>query len=119
MDSGIDLNPPPPGSSSPGRQFFFWEGKGLRSCLGLVLGQLKSLLLFFFKIRQPGFKFDNFASSGLGQPLINCSYGAMSKWPALLEICRSGHLILFWVLPVADKLVHMAKYQKWQSKLKM
>ena len=47
MDSGIDLNPPPPlGLLLPEDDSFFWEGKGLRSCLGLVLGQLKSLLLF-------------------------------------------------------------------------
>ena len=70
MDSGIDLNPPPLGLLLPEDDSFFWEGEGL-----------KSLLLFSSKS-------GNFASSGLGQPLINCSYGAMSKWPA-------GHLAPF------------------------
>ena len=87
MDSGIDLNPPPLGLLLPEDDSFFWEGKGLRSCLG----QLKSLLLFSSK-PEPGF---NFAFYGLGQPLINCSYGAMSKWPAWLEMYRSGHLAPF------------------------
>ena len=49
MDSGIDLTPPPLGLLLPEDDSFFWEGKGLRSCLGLVLGQLKSLLLFSSK----------------------------------------------------------------------
>ena len=31
-----------------------------------------------------------------GQPLINCSYGAMSRRPALLEMWVSGHF--FWAL---------------------
>ena len=48
MDSGIDLNPPL-GLLLLEDDSFFWEGKGLRSCLGLVLGQLKSLLLFSSK----------------------------------------------------------------------
>ena len=49
MDSRIDLNPPPLALLLPEDDSFFWEGKGLRSCLGLVLGQLKSLLLFSSK----------------------------------------------------------------------
>ena len=30
--------------------------------------------------------------SGLGQPLINCSYGAMQKQASVLQMWRSGHL---------------------------
>ena len=37
--------------------------------------------------------------SGLGQPLINCSYGAMSKQPAWLEMQRSGHLAPYRAWP--------------------
>ena len=44
MDSGIDLNPPPPGLLLPEEDSFFWEGKGLRSCLGSVPGWLKPFL---------------------------------------------------------------------------
>ena len=41
-DSGIDLNPPPLGLLLPEDDSFFWEGKGLRSCLGLVLASSRA-----------------------------------------------------------------------------
>ena len=75
MDSGIDLNPPPLGLLLLEEHSFFWEGNGLRSCLGPVLGQLKSMLFL-----QRGLTYKDLAFcilSGLGQPLINCSYGAI------------------------------------------
>ena len=71
MDSAIDLTNPPLGSSSPRKDSFFWEGKGLRKCLGSVpgcskplfhsvLGQLQKLFLAV-----PGLlKIVNFASLG-------------------------------------------------------
>ena len=95
MDSGIDLNPPPLGLLLPEDDSFFWEGKGLRSCLGLALASSRACS-FFLQNPTAWLQICNFASSGLGQPLINCSYGAMSKWPAWLEMCRSGHLAPFW-----------------------
>ena len=46
MDSGIDLNPPPLGLLLPEDDSFFWEGKGLRSCLGLVLASSRACSFF-------------------------------------------------------------------------
>ena len=89
MDSGIDLNPPP---------WVFFSRKTIPSFgKGKVLGV--ALALCWASSRACSFFLENPTAwlqiCNLGQPLINCSYGAMSKWPAWLEMRRSGHLAPF------------------------
>ena len=97
MDSGIDLNPPPPGSSSPRKAFFllgrevalalFWAINGHPGSKPLGASSLKGELCLLAREKSSVCFFSLLnLKSRLGQPLTNCSYGAISKRPAWLEM---------------------------------
>ena len=82
------LPAPKPSSTHPGLAVAFFFSPNLKSRLRYMLFRLEiflgqALINCSYGAMQ---KWPFSLLSGLGQPLINCSYGAMSKRPAWLEM---------------------------------